>query len=62
MLETTDPQLCSHIITILETTDPQLCSHIITNVCKPAKKFDFPEVEQPPKFVWFKDFPWVSYS
>ena len=40
-----------------DTTDPELCSLII-NVCKPYKNFDFPEAEEPFRFVWFEEFPW----
>ena len=43
------------------TTVPELCS-LITNVCKPTKNFDFPEVEQHFRFFWFKVFPWVYFS
>ena len=28
------------------TSDPGLCS-LITNVCKPPKNFDFPEIAKP---------------
>ena len=38
-----------------ETTDPDLCS-LMSNVCKPPQNFDFPETEQPFKFVWFQEF------
>ena len=44
-----------------DTIDPELCS-LITNVCKPPQNFDFPEAEQPLRFVWFEEFPWVCYS
>ena len=44
-----------------DTTDPELCS-LITNVCKPPKSFDFLETEQPFRFVWQEEFPWVCYS
>ena len=44
-----------------DTTDPEMCS-LITDVCKPPKNFDFPETEQPFRFVWFEEFPWVCYS
>ena len=37
------------------TTDPEVLS-LITNVCKPPKCFDFPETEQPYRFVWFEEF------
>ena len=43
------------------STDPELCS-LITNVCKPPKNFDFPEIAQPFRFVWFEESPWVCYS
>ena len=38
------------------TTDPEECS-LITNVCKPPKSFDFPEIWQPFMFVWFEECP-----
>ena len=44
-----------------DTTDPEMCS-LITDVCKPPKNFDFPETEQPFRFVWFEEFPWVCFS
>ena len=43
------------------STDPGLC-FLITNVCKPPKHFDFPEITQPFRFVWFEEFPLVCYS
>ena len=43
-----------------DTTDIELCS-LITNVCKPLKKLDTPETEQPFKFFWFEKSPWVFY-
>ena len=39
-----------------DTTDPELCS-LITKLCKPPQSFDFPETEQPFRFVWFEEFP-----
>ena len=44
-----------------KTTNPELCS-LITNVCKLPKNFDFPEIMQPFRFVWFEECPWVCYS
>ena len=41
-----------------DTTDSELCC-LITSVCKPPKNFDFPETEQPFRFAWFEEFPWV---
>ena len=43
------------------STDPGLW-FLITNVCKPPKHFDFPEIAQPFRFVWFEEFPLVCYS
>ena len=37
------------------TTDPKLCS-LITNVCKPPKNFDFPEIAQPFMLFGLKSF------
>ena len=39
-----------------DTTNPELCS-LITNVCEPPQSVDFPEVEQPFRFVRFEEFP-----
>ena len=44
-----------------DTIDPELCS-FITNVCKIQKIFDFPKTDQPFRFVWFEEFPFVCYS
>ena len=43
------------------TTNPELCS-LKTNVCKPPKNFDFSEIVQPFRFVWFEECPWVCYT
>ena len=41
-----------------DITNPELCL-LITNVCKPHKNFDTPQTEQPFRFAWFEEFPWV---
>ena len=43
------------------TTSPELC-YLKTNVCKPPKNFDFSEIVQPFRFVWFEECPWVCYT
>ena len=44
------------------TADPELCS-FITNAWRSLQNFDFPETEQPFKFVWFEEgFPWICFS
>ena len=43
-----------------DTADPELCS-FITNVCKPPKNLNFPQTEQPLRFILFEEFPWVCY-
>ena len=44
-----------------DTADPELC-YLITIVCKSSKNFDFPETEQPFRFISFEEFSWIFYS
>ena len=44
-----------------DISDAELYS-LITNVHKPPKNFDLPEIEQSFRFVWFEEFTWVCYS
>ena len=50
-----------HNIKPCQTTDPELCS-LKTNVCKPPRKFDFPEIVQLFMFACFEEFQWICYS
>ena len=43
------------------TTYPELCS-LMTNMCKPPKNFEYPEIVQPFSFAWFEECPWVYYN
>ena len=43
-----------------DTTEHELRS-LITNMSKPPRSFDIPEIEQPFRFAWFEEFPWLCY-
>ena len=43
-----------------DTTEHELRS-LITNMSKSPKSFDISEIEQPFRFAWFEEFPWLCY-